>query len=145
MHYHIYCNQKNISVNHQDALAEFTKRLSAYCNISLTCKETIKLPKEFNQNNHRILYVGTGPSTYSSEEFATCIQQLQMSGQSNLHVFIGYTETAFYETLSQLENYSLPDTLSLTKSSLSAQTEVLLFYEQLYRGYTILQGKTYHK
>lgn len=145
MHYHIYCNTKNMPSNHLLALDEFQKRLSAYCDITLHTSTLLIFPKELNHHNHQFVYIQNGVSTYSSEQFSEYLNNLQLSGKSTIHVIIGYNETSFYEALSTITNYTAPDYFSLTNCNLSSATKTLLFYEQLYRGYTILQGKTYHK
>ncbi|MDO5156224.1 MAG: 23S rRNA (pseudouridine(1915)-N(3))-methyltransferase RlmH [Eubacteriales bacterium] len=143
MRYIIYCNQKNISDNHQQAILEFKKRLSAYCETDLILSSTLHLDKNISKSNHQILFVSNGPSKFSSEEFASYIHNIQLTGKSNLHILIGYDLTDLYtNTPSDLLP---PDSLSITKFDLSHETVTLLFYEQLYRAYTILQGKTYHK
>lgn len=145
MHYHIYCKEKTISPNHKAALSEFEKRLSAYCTTTLHNKISISLPKNLNHNSHHFIFVRNGASTYSSIEFAKCINDIQLSGKSTLHVIIGFSEYELYEALESLPEYYMPLSISLTKNNLSVKTLTLLFYEQLYRSYTILQGKTYHK
>lgn len=145
MHYHIYCNTKNINTNHSLAIQEFKKRLSAYCEITLHQNLSISFPKDIHSRNHYFIFLQSGVSSLSSEEFANCIHTLQHTGKSTIHVVIGYDENTFYTALSSIPNYDAPLYISLTCSNLSNETKTLLFYEQLYRGYTILQGKTYHK
>lgn len=145
MHYHIYCNLKTMDICRQNAIQEFEKRLSAYCSTTLHPALSLSFPKDTKEANHLFLYIRTGPSTYSSEEFADFLKDIQHSGKSYVHIIIGYSETAFYDALAPLPDSISPLTLSLTGSCLSLETITLLFYEQLYRAYTILQGKTYHK
>lgn len=70
MHYHIYCNLKSMNRCHHNAICEFEKRLSAYCNTTLHLIRSLSFPKDTKENNHLFLYISTGPSSYSSEEFA---------------------------------------------------------------------------
>lgn len=145
MHYHIYCNLKTMDACHKNAICEFEKRLSVYCNTTLHMSTSLDFPKDIKESNHVFLFIGTGPSTYSSEAFANCIKDIQHSGKSIIHVIIGYSENTFYDAITSLPENMFPMTLSLTRCNLSKETLTLLFYEQLYRAYTILQGKTYHK
>lgn len=145
MHYYIHCNQKNISSNHRAAIAEFEKRLTAYCNTTLLCETKPSFPNDIKKESHQILYICDGPSTYSSEYFANYIEQLQAKGITALHVLVGYTKAALLEILESLPDTKKLDTISISRFHLPTETNTLLFYEQLYRGYTILQGKTYHK
>ena len=145
MHYHIYCNLKTMDACHKNAICEFEKRLSVYCNTTLHMSTSLDFPKDIKESNHVFLFIGTGPSTYSSDAFANCIKDIQHSGKSIIHVIIGYSENTFYDAITSLPENMFPMTLSLTRCNLSKETLTLLFYEQLYRAYTILQGKTYHK
>lgn len=142
MHYYIYCNQKTVSRHHREAICEFEKRLSAYCNTTLLFSSSLSFSKEILHGNHYFLQNRPGISTYSSEEFAQVIDALQQNGTSNIHILIGYTDEECYAA----SNYSIDiPHFSITRSQFSKETLTLLFYEQLYRGYTILHGKTYHK
>lgn len=145
MHYHIYCNKKNITTNHSNALKEFEKRLSTYCTVSLHTTDTLAFPKDMHLANHDFIFVKRGQSSYSSTEFSAFINQLQHSGKSTIHIMIGYDIADFYTAIANYNTALTPHVLSLSQSTLSNDTLTVLFYEQLYRGYTILQGKTYHK
>lgn len=145
MHYHFYCKAKTIPANHKAAISEFEKRLSAYCSTAFYNSTSLTFPKNLNSNSQYFLFVQNDVSTYSSMEFAKYINEIQLSGKSTVHVIIGYSKNELYEALESVTGYNPPVSISLTKNSLSAKTIALLFYEQLYRGYTILQGKTYHK
>lgn len=144
MHYYIYCNQKNISSYAMEALKEYSKRLSSYCKISLILQPERIVPDSFHKGNHMIAYIKRGISSYSSEEFANQLHHYEQSGKSNLHIYIGYT----YEELFFAFQNQVPidfAEISLSNSGLSVKNQCILLYEQIYRGYTILQGKTYHK
>ncbi|MCM1178795.1 MAG: 23S rRNA (pseudouridine(1915)-N(3))-methyltransferase RlmH [Clostridium sp.] len=145
MRYNIYCNKKNLSKNHKAAIAEFEKRLGSYCDITKSMTTTLSLPKEIIKENHHIIFLCDGPSTYSSDEFARYLQCLFLKGASVFHVLIGFSQAEAYKAVLSVSKEAAPDHLSLSRSSLSTETATLLFYEQLYRAYTILQGKTYHK
>lgn len=145
MHYHIYCKEKKVNRNYHAAYAEFQKRLSAYCDAAFHPCTVLTLPRELHFHHQHFLFLQSGSSTYSSEEFAQYLNVLQHSGKSTVHVIIGFTEAEFYSTLPDGQMPENVDYLSLTKISLPPKTLSLLFFEQLYRGYTILQGKTYHK
>ena len=145
MRYHVYCNLKSISDHKKAAISEFEKRLTGYCDITLTCLSSLFLPKDTGKKHHHILFLDTGLSTYSSESFAKYLQQLPLSGISTLHVLIGFNESDIYKALESVSEFSMPERLALSPANLSTETSTLLFYEQLYRGYTILAGKTYHK
>lgn len=145
MRYHIYCNIHNLPANHNAAAKEFTKRLQAYCNTVLHPMPVLDLSKDILGKHHHILFLTDGPSTYSSEEFASCIGNLPLKGISTVHVLIGFPKQAFYEAVLSWPSQPEPDFISLGPAALSCESITILFLEQLYRSYTILQGKTYHK
>ncbi len=142
MHYFIYCNQKKISPLHRETILEYKKRLSSYCDIHLVLSPRKLIPDNYTERNHEILLIEKGTSTYSSEEFASYLQKYEHSGKSNLHIYIGYPEAEIRSAFSSQKEYS---TLAITKSDMSNETLCAIIYEQIYRAYTILQGKTYHK
>ncbi len=145
MHYHIYCNTKNMNKNHLLAIQEFQKRLSAYCDTTLHTGLSLDIPTESQVKNHHFIFLQEGISSDSSEDFSRRIHVLQHTGTSTVHVIIGYNEKTFFTALPTSEVFQNINYISFTCLSLSNETQTLLFYEQLYRGYTILQGKTYHK
>lgn len=145
MHFHIYCNQKSISDTHLMAMQEFQKRLSPYCETSLLTAKTPLVPHGINTDNCYFLVHKSGKSSYSSEIFAKKINDLLLSGKSHIFVYIGFSDSLIYEHLSSFMVADRLQNFSLTICDLCPETMALLFYEQLYRGFTILQGKTYHK
>lgn len=145
MHYYIYCNKKNISKNHQNAIEEYAKRLSAYCETNLFVSETLSFTKNITADNHQLVLIKSGPSNFSSEAFSSYINEIQQAGKSNLHIFIGFDESDLYHVFPAESKLFPPFYLSLTRFMLLPETVTVLFFEQLYRAYTILQGKTYHK
>ena len=145
MTYHIYCHVKSIPSNYTDAIAEFTKRLSAYCTTSLHCTDNLSDCYTEYKDTHTIVWMQAGSSSYTSEEFAAWINALQQQGSSTVHILIGYSSKALNALYEQLGYDAAITFLSLTGFQLSTETVSLMCYEQLYRAYTILQGKTYHK
>lgn len=127
------------------AINEFSKRLSSYCTISLHCSTSLELPVNLNLDTTKLLLIKRGISTYTSEDFSYYIEKLQLHGTSNMYIIIGFDEVDFYNVLFTYEKQPSYDIISLSNSKRSVETTTLLFYEQLYRAYTIIQGKTYHK
>ena len=144
MQYNFYCNEKKINHNHSMAVAEFVKRLSPYCSVTINTVKALNLKSDFKKNGHYYFILTSGESTYSSVDFSKYIDNLQINGFSTVHIFIGYPEKAF-DTLGLWETSNSFEKISLFSSSLSNETALILFLEQLYRSYTIIHGKTYHK
>lgn len=145
MHFHIYCNNKTVSAAHLEAIREYQKRLSSYCETSLSVDILPSIPDHVNIENCHIFILAIGISSFSSEEFAKIIMELQLSGKSHVCIYVGYNEKILYECLSVFLSKTVVRTFSLTGCSLASETLTVLLFEQLYRSYTILQGKTYHK
>ena len=144
MHYYIYCKEQNITIPQKDAIAEYTKRLSAYCDIHFIPDAKCTVPEHFSISNHQILYIEKNLSSYSSLEFAEQIRKFESGGKSNLHLYIGYPYTEFHKVFADYKDIPVM-TMAISNCDLSDCTLSILLYEQIYRGYTIIQGKTYHK
>lgn len=130
----LYVNTAKISDTHMAAINEYTKRLSPYCSVKMIAENNVKLPKDINKPDHRLLIIKKGASTHSSTDLADYINRIQINGISSLHVAIGIYDFS-----------NNPDILSISSFDMSTETSALLFMEQLYRSYTIIAGKTYHK
>ena len=134
MNCYLYINEKNISGNHSSAIEEFIKRLSPYCKVVLMTNRKRFNPDTVNKSDHAVFIIKKGRSTCSSTELSKQINTMQINGISKLHVLVGYEDT--------IENAT---PFCISAADLSNKTTALLFLEQLYRAYTIIQGKTYHK
>lgn len=140
MKYDIYCNTKSISKNSKLATDEFTKRLSAYCKVSITNKKD-KLPNiNLDKEGCLLLSISNGPSTFSSEELSSYINDIQLNGISTVYVVVGYNS----KEIEKLTTDKIKP-LSIINANISNETLMILTLEQIYRAYTIIQGKTYHK
>jgi len=159
LNYHIYLNETNISANHNAAINEYIKRLSAFCNSTVHTGKELSIPKDICKQGHGVLIIRKGQSTLSSTDFADYIAANQLSGISTLHVLLGFSDSMLNDTL-HLSDFSTDkynqhtpqhspgnniNSLFISSYELSPQTTTLLFVEQLYRAYTIISGKTYHK
>ena len=143
MNYYIYCKDTKLSKAHQDAVKEYIKRLSAYCKVQLITGSKKTDFSHLSSANHQVIFLEKGISTYTSEAFAKEIQTMEASGRSNIHIYIGYDKDGL---MSQLQKKEITvNSMAISNCDLSSATLCVLFAEQLYRGYTILQGKTYHK
>ena len=144
MHYFIYCKEKNIYEQQRAAIEEYQKRLSTYCKTDFILHPANLVPAAFHEANHQIAYITRGLSTYTSIDFSKQIQKYEQSGKSNLHIYIGYSAEEIYQAFEKYPDI-LPDFFCVSNSNLSAQTLCVLLFEQIYRSYTIINGKIYHK
>ena len=144
MKYNIYINNEKISSNHRMAVNEYIKRLSPYCSITINESKNPPFSNTSGRSDHGSWFLEKGISTHSSTDFSKNIEKCQLSGISTINIYVGYSNVDL--TVSdESNNESSIMRLSLSATDLSIQTVTVLLLEQLYRGYTIIHGKTYHK
>lgn len=141
------------------AVAEYEKRLSAYCRLVCTELKEEKLPDEPSQaqteaamkkEGERILAVLPQKSKkialcvegkqLSSEEFSSLIKTAENSGFSQISFIIG---GAF--GLSEEVKKVCDFRLSLSKMTFTHRMARILLLEQIYRAENIAAGGKYHK
>lgn len=145
MQFHIYCNEKNIDNNHSLATDEYIKRLTSYCIVNLHIGNRLMLQRDVIKKGHLLIIVKTMPSDFSSVELSKYIETIQLNGTSTVHIFIGFSEEEIYTGISESLSDITIHRLSISPFSIENQTSLIILLEQLYRGYTIIHGKTYHK
>lgn len=129
MNYIIHINTLKMNTNYKAAIAEYAKRLGAYCKIEYHLECNIpRVPSSAYK-----IQITTTPNTITSEAFSNIIHDLAVHGNSNLHFFVGYSE--------QISN----DTLSLSSMNMGNCLATTVLYEQIYRCYRILNHQPYHK
>ena len=139
----------------KDGIDEFLKRLTPY-----TAMEIVELtPVEIKDNQIEKALLEEGekiltnikPDSYvitmeimgkqlSSEDFASKINEITISGISEL-VFVIGSSCGIAPTVSQRANFKL----SISKMTFLHQFARLLLVEQIYRAFKILKNETYHK
>lgn len=140
-------------------LDEFQKRLSRYAKINIIevgdekipvnpseielenmkDREAKKILKRIPENSYQIV-LDKGGKALSSEDLAAWMQDLMLQGKSNLTFIIGGAMG-----LDQKIIQSADLVLSFSKMTFTHQMIRLMFLEQLYRGFKIIQGEPYHK
>lgn len=124
---------------------EFLKRLRSFCDLETVTVKTSDQKEENEQlrekipRDHTIVALDVKGKAMSSEEFAEFLR-VQRDHEGGKVVFLvggphGFTE----ETLAQANVK-----LSFSKMTFTHQMVRLFLLEQLYRGFTILGGKSYH-
>ena len=138
-----------------EGISDYQKRLKHYINFEiveilniknaknfseteLIRKEGEVILKQINTSDHLVLLDDKG-NNFSSPRFAEKLQQWMISGKKRL-VFVVGGAYGFSQQVYDRGN----DKLSLSKMTFSHQMVRLLFLEQLYRGYTILNNEPYH-
>lgn len=138
-----------------DAIEEYKKRISAFANISIfEVKESnygtndgdIERAKE--EESKKLLKYCSGYNialeingkNYDSEEFAKHISTLALNGNSTITLFIGGSYG-----LDKKFSDSLNEKISFSKFTFPHQLMRVILLEQIYRAFTIINNKTYHK
>ena len=139
----------------KDAISEYQKRLSAFAKINVievkesvygeSEKEILLAKKEEAEklSKYKQVYcvsLEINGKNYSSEGLAQHISDLMVSGNSCISFFIGGS-FGLDKTFSD----SLNEKLSFSNLTFPHQLMRVILLEQLYRAFTILNGKTYHK
>lgn len=124
---------------YRKAIAEYEKRLGRYCKIS--CR-FIKKEREWAkavESSDGGIFVLPGENSPTSEEFAAQIERWENTGKSRLSFFVPGENP-------EIKNSSPAFCqLSLSDFSMNSAMSAMVLYEQIYRGYRILNHHPYHK
>ena len=135
---------------------EFLKRLTPYCSVEITEINPLEI-KDENLTDKVLLAEGEKilsyikPTDYlvtmeikgkefSSEEFASKIEELTNSGTQEI-VFVIGSSCGIGKNVSDRANLKM----SMSKMTFLHQFARLLLVEQIYRAFKIIKGETYHK
>ncbi len=140
----------NIKENYlRDAIAEYAKRLSAYCRfavVELKSQENKKyevdtgeLLSKLPQKSYKIALCVEGKQL-SSEELAAVIEELPGRGYSDICFIIGGSDG-----LDEEVKKACHLRLSFSKMTFPHQLMRVILAEQLYRAFSINHGGKYHK
>lgn len=143
----------------KDAIAEYQKRLGAYCKLEIVEVADEKTPDNASEvveeqirskEGERILkyikddaYVITleiNGKQLSSEELADKIEELGVRGTSHIMFIIGGSIGLGKEVMKRSDF-----ALSFSKMTFPHQLMRVILLEQVYRGYRIINGEPYHK
>lgn len=142
----------------RDAVEEYSKRLSRYCTLEIAEINPIALPenptekeitaalskekelifKKIPENSYVFALCVEGKQK-SSEDFAAKIEELTDEGK-NFCFIIGSSYG-----LDEAVKAKADEKLSLSKMTFPHQLFRVMLLEQLYRGFKIIEGSTYHK
>lgn len=142
----------------KDAISEYSKRLSKYCNLKITEIEDEKLPtklyesalKETKQKECKKIMDNIKKDSYvicldlkgkelSSEEFSKKIDNIALNYNSTITFVIGGTLGLTDEVLN-LSN----EKLCFSKMTFPHQLIRLFLVEQIFRVFKIMKNETYH-
>lgn len=144
---------------YRDAIAEYSKRLSAYCKLEIKevsdektpdgaskelekqilDKEGKRILKALDENGYLIALAIEGKQ-YDSVAFAKHMDGLAVSGKSHIQFIIGGSLGLSEEVLSKAD-----EKLSFSKMTFPHQLMRVVLLEQIYRGFRINTNAPYHK
>ena len=143
----------------RDAIREYQKRLSKYCNLrivevtdektpdhasealeeSIRAKEGERLLKQIPDRT-RLIALAIDGKRYTSEGLAEHIRSLTTYGTSDISFVIGGSLGLSKEVMNRAD-----ETLSFSDFTFPHQLMRVILLEQIYRSFRIMNGEPYHK
>ena len=142
-----------------DAIAEYSKRLSRYCKLEILEAADEKTPDRAGEALERqikereaqrvlkylkedsyVIALAIDGKKFTSEKFASCIDDLGVKGVSHITFLIG---GSLGMDQSLLDRADLK--LSFSDMTFPHQLMRVILLEQIYRAYRIISGEPYHK
>lgn len=143
----------------RDAVAEYSKRLGAYCKLEIIEVADEKTPDHAGEAQERmilakeaqrilryikedafVITLEIGGKQLSSEELAAKIDRLGVQGTGHLIFIIGGSIGLGKEVLDRSDF-----ALSFSRMTFPHQLMRVILLEQIYRSFRIIQGAPYHK
>lgn len=142
-----------------DAIGEYAKRLSAYCKFEVVEVKDEKTPDNPTENEKNVILdreaerilqkIPKGAKVISlcvegkqmtSEKFADLLERSAVEGTSRL-VFVIGGSMGLADKVKSISDLRL----SFSEMTFPHMLMRVILAEQIYRGFTIVSGKTYHK
>ncbi len=143
----------------QDAIKEYSKRLSRYCNLEIIEADDEKAPENLSHKemeqikekegqkllskipaNSYIITLEIQGKQLSSEELSEKLESLMIEGINDITFIIGGS-LGLSNEISQKSNFKL----SFSKMTFPHQLMRVILLEQIYRGFKIMKNEPYHK
>ena len=142
----------------KDAIAEYSKRISRFAKLEITELADEKIPDNASEKQEETVKAKEGDmilsrlkdgytialcvegKQLSSEEMAEYINNAVLSGQSRI-VFIIGGSLGLSDEVKKRADFKL----SFSKMTFPHRLMKVILLEQIYRAFTIIEGKTYHK
>ena len=133
MNIKIYVLSEKFEKFYLEGIKEYDKRLSRYCKLTLQLfKNEDALLKKITDRTYKIL-LSTDGLLISSEDLASKIDTLGISGSSDVTFIIG------------CKNVLIEENLAISKMEMDLGLNTTILLEQIYRAYRILNNQPYHK
>ena len=154
----IICIGKIKEIFFKDAISEYSKRLSKYCNLNIIELSDEKLPSKLNnkiinsikdsegkkilshlkKDSYKICLDLNGKQ-YSSEEFSSKIDSIALNYNSSITFIIGGTLGLSEDVLNIAD-----EKICFSKMTFPHQLIRVFLVEQLFRAFKISNNETYH-
>ena len=155
----ILCVGKIKEKFYTDAIAEYAKRLSKYCNFEIVevadektpDKASVALEDQIKEKEAKRLLAKIREDAFvctleiagkklSSEKFADWLEKSAISGKSNI-VFVIGGSLGLHKSVLERSDMGL----SFSDMTFPHQLMRVILSEQIYRAYRIINGEPYHK
>lgn len=142
----------------KDAITEYSKRLSKFCNLNITELQDEKLPNKLNDSiitevknkecnkiiqaikkDSYIICLDLKGKEFSSEYFSKKIENITLNFNSSITFIIGGTLGLNQEILSMAD-----EKICFSKMTFPHQLIRVFLLEQLFRAFKISNNETYH-
>ncbi|MDR0978846.1 MAG: 23S rRNA (pseudouridine(1915)-N(3))-methyltransferase RlmH [Lachnospiraceae bacterium] len=142
----------------KDAINEYSKRLSKYCNLNIVELPDEKLPDKINSSiieiikkkestkiidslkkDSYVIALDLNGKSISSEDFSKKIDNISLNYNSNISFIIGGTLGLTNDVID-----CSSESICFSKMTFPHQLIRLFLLEQLFRGFKISKGETYH-
>ena len=159
LHIDIICVGKIKEQYLKDAIAEYSKRLSKYCSLTITEISDEQVPNNLNdklaqnikqtEGNHIISHIKRDSyiicldlkgKQFSSEEFSKKIENIALNDSSNITFIIGGTLGISDELLNKAN-----ELICFSKMTFPHQLIRVFLLEQIFRAFKISNNETYHR
>ena len=159
LHIDIICVGKIKEKYLKDAVAEYSKRLSKYCSLTITEISDEQVPNNLNdklaqnikqiESNHILSHIKRDSyvicldlkgKQFSSEEFSKKIENIALNDSSNITFIIGGTLGMSDELLKKSN-----ELICFSKMTFPHQLIRVFLLEQLFRAFKISNNETYHR
>lgn len=143
----------------KEAINEYSKRLSKYCNLNIIEVADEVVPNKLSENvieeiknkeagkmfeqlkkETYLISLDLKGKQYTSEEFSQKIQDIAVQGNSSITFVIGGTLGIGKEVLDKSK-----EKICFSKMTFPHQLIRVFLLEQIYRAFKIINGENYHK
>lgn len=127
----IISETKNQNKYTKEAVKEYTKRLGAFAKVNHIITRS---PEKDVPQNAYVIQIDTNGESISSEELAQKIDNLAVHGHSHIVFLLGTSSSI-----------SLDFSLAISQMDMESDILTIILHEQIYRAFTIIANRPYHK